>query len=76
LLERPTTFLDLHGRFGVSRQIVKGLVNNRLIAETWASKGIGVKFKLTKKGEAYLRKLEAAAKCEPSLAKKAFVRLE
>jgi hypothetical protein len=76
LLERPTAFFDLHARFGVSRQIVKGLVKNGLIAETWESKGIGVKFKLTKKGEVYLKELEAAAKFEPSLAKKAFVRLK
>lgn len=75
LFKKPSTFLDLHGRFGLSRQIVRGLVKNRLIAETWAPKGIGVRFKLTKKGEAYLRELEAAAKCEPSLAKKAVIRL-
>ena len=76
LFKKPSTFLDLHGRFGVSRQIVKGLVKNGLIAETWAPKGIGVRFKLTRKGKTYLKELEAAAECEPKLTEKAFVRLK
>jgi hypothetical protein len=76
LFRKPLTFLDLHGCFGVSRQMVKGLVKNGLIAETWATKGIGVRFKLTRKGKAHLRELEAAAQFEPNLAKKAFVQLK
>ena len=75
LFKKPSTFLDLHRRFGVSRQIVKGLIKNGLIAETWAPKGIGVRLKLTRKGKTHLKELEVAAECEPSLAKKAFVRL-
>jgi len=76
LFDKPLGFLDLHGRFGISKQIVKGLVKSGVITETWASKGVGVKYKLTKKGIGYLRELEAAAECQPNLAKKAFVRLK
>lgn len=76
LFKKPLTFLELHGRFGISRQMIRGLLKNDVIAETWASKGIGVRFRLTKKGEAYLRDLEAASEFEPSLAKKGFVRLK
>jgi len=76
LFDKPLGFLDLHRRFGISKQIVKGLVKNGVITETWASKGVGVKYKLTKKGIGCLRELEAAAECQPNLAKKAFVRLK
>jgi hypothetical protein len=43
-------------------------------AEVWGPKAVGLRFKLTRKGKAYLRELEAAAKCEPKIKKKAFIK--
>lgn len=74
-LLKPASFLDLHGRFGVSKETVKSLMKNGLLAEVWGSKAVGLRFKLTRKGKAYLRELEAAAKCEPKIKKKAFIKL-
>jgi hypothetical protein len=74
-LLKPTTFLDLHGRFGVSKERIKGLMKNGLLAEVWGPKAVGLRFKLTRKGKACLRELEAAAKCEPEIKKKAFIKL-
>jgi len=76
LLKEPSTFLDLHSRFGVSKQTVRRLVKNDILAETWGSKGIGLRFKLTDKGKTYLKELEAAAKFEPRIREKAFIRLK
>jgi predicted transcriptional regulator len=55
--------------------MVKGLIKNGLIAENWSSNGVGVRYRLTKKGKSHLRKLEEAARCGSNLANKAFVRL-
>jgi hypothetical protein len=75
-LLKPANFLDLHGRFGVSKETVKSLMKNGLLTEVWGPKDIGLNFKLTRKGKAYLRELEAAAKCEPKMKKKAFIKLK
>jgi hypothetical protein len=76
LLKEPMHFLDLHGRFGVSKQIIRGLVKNGFLMEEWGPKTIGVQFQLTKRGRAYLKELEEAAKYEPKMRKKAFIQLK
>lgn len=48
---------ELHVRFGVSKQTVKRLVKNEFLTEMWGPKAIGVRFKLSKKGKRYLKKL-------------------
>jgi hypothetical protein len=73
-LLKPATFLDLHRCFGVSKETVKSLMKNGLLAEVWGPKAVGLRFKLTNKGKIYLKKLEAAAKCEPKIKKKAFIK--
>lgn len=75
-LKEPLTFLDLHGRFGVSKQTIRRLVKNGLLMEVWGPKAIGVRFKLSKKGKIYLKELEAAAKYEPKVREKDFIRLK
>jgi hypothetical protein len=75
-LMKPTTFLDIHGRFGVSKETIKSLMKNGLIAELWGPKAVGLRFKLTRNGRAHLRELEKAAKCEPRIEEKAFVKLK
>jgi hypothetical protein len=76
MLKEPLPFLELHSRFSVSKQTIRRLVKNELLTEMWGSKGIGLRFKLTDKGKSYLKELEAAAKCEPKIGKKAFIRLK
>lgn len=73
---QPLTFLELHERFGVSKQIIEGFVRRGLFKEVWGLKDIGVKFKLSNKGKMHLRELEAAAKTEPQIMKKAIVHLK
>lgn len=76
LLKEPLPFLDLHGRFGVSKQIVKGLVKNGFLREMWGPKAIGVRFTLTNKGRVHLKELEAAARYEPTVRDTAFFQLK
>jgi len=76
LLEQPLPFLDLRGRFGISKQTIRGLVKNGLLMETWGPKAIGVRFKLTSKGKNYVKRLQAAAKYEPKIREAAFIRLK
>jgi len=76
LVKEPLPFLDLHGRFGVSKQIVRRLIKNGFLRETWGPKAIGVRFKLTNKGRVHLRELEAAAKYEPTVRETTFIRLK
>jgi hypothetical protein len=76
LLERPLAFLELHGRFGATRQTIRGMVRNGLLIEIWGPKAIGIRFKLTKKGKAHLKELEAAAKFDPAIREKSFIRLK
>jgi len=76
LLNGPVTFLDLHGRFGVSKQTIKRLVKNGLLVEDWGPRAIGVRFRLSKKGKTYLKELEAAALYESNVEQKNFIRLK
>jgi len=76
LLKEPLPFLELHCRFGVSKQTIRGLVKNGFLMETWGPKAVGVRFKPTSKGKIYLKELEAAAKIEPKIRKKASIRLK
>jgi len=76
LLKEPLPFLDLHGRFGVSKQTIRRLIKNGLVAELWGHKDIGVRFKLTKKGKSYLKELEAAARYKPKIREASLIRLK
>ena len=76
LAKEPLHFLELHGRFGVSKQSVRGLARNHLLVEVWGPKGVGVRFKLSKKGKAYLKELEAAIRYESKIGEKESIRLE
>jgi hypothetical protein len=76
LLEEPLPFLDLHVRFGVSKQTVRGLVKNGLLTEVWGPKAIGVRFKLSKKGKNHLKELETAANYDFKMKERDFVRLK
>jgi len=76
LSKEPLPFLDLHGRFGVSKQTIRGLVKNGLLMEVWGPKAIGVVFKLTDKGKIHLKELETAAKFEPKIRETALIRLK
>jgi len=76
LSKKSSPFLDLHGRFGVSKQTIRGLVKNGLLMEVWGPKAIGVGFKLTNKGKIYLKELEAASEYEPKMRETAFIRLK
>ncbi len=76
LQKEPLPFLDLHVRFGVSKQTIRRLVKNGLLMEMWGPKAIGVRFKLSKKGKTYLRELEVAAKYDSKIKEKGFIRLK
>jgi len=76
LLKEPLPFLDLHVRFGVSKQTIRRLVKNGILMEVWGPKAIGVRFKLSKKGKTYLKELEAAAKYDSKMKEKDFIRLK
>jgi hypothetical protein len=72
VLDQPLTFLELHGRFGVSKQIIEGFVRRGLFEEAWGPKDIGVRFRLTDEGRKRLKELEAAASFEPPKRKRFF----
>jgi hypothetical protein len=74
VLDQPLPFLDLHARFGVSKQTLRRLVKNGLLIEEWGPQAIGVRFKPSRKGKLYLKELVAAAKYESKIAKKDFIR--
>lgn len=76
LLKAPLSFLDIHGRFGVSKQVVRGFTKNGLLQEVWGPESIGLRFKLTGKGKIHLRELEAAAKTGSRIKKTTLVRLK
>lgn len=76
LSNQPQPFLDIHRRFGISKQIVKGFVKNGFFEEVWGPKNIGVQFKLTEKGKASLKRLEKASHFEQQQRKKIFIRLK
>jgi len=76
LLNEQLTYLDLHGRFGVSKQTIRRLVKNGLLKEDWGPKAIGVRFRLSKKGKTYLKELEAAALYKSKVGQKNLIRLK
>jgi len=76
LLNEPVTFLDLHIRFGVSKQTIRRLVKNGLLIEEWGPNEIGLRFQLSKKGKTYLKELEAAALYESKMGQKNLIRLK
>jgi len=69
-------FLDIHGRFGVSKQMVERFVKRGFFEEEWGPRNIGVRFKLTRRGEAYLRRLEKASNLENQQRRKIFIHLK
>jgi hypothetical protein len=76
LSKEAMPFINLHARFGISKQTLKRLAKNRLIVEVWGPRAIGVKFRLSKRGEMYLKSLESAAKYEPRMKDKGLIRLK
>lgn len=76
LSREPLSFLDLHVRFGVSKQTIRRLVKNRFLVEVWGSNDIGVQFKLTKESKNHLKELEATAKYDSKIAEKSLIRLK
>ncbi len=76
LSNKPLPFLDIHRRFGISKQIIKGFVKRGFFEEVWGPKDIGVKFRLTEKGEAHLKRLEEASHFEHQQRRKIFIRLK
>jgi DNA-binding MarR family transcriptional regulator len=76
LLKEPLPFLDIRKRFNVSRQTITRLVKRGLLTETWGSKGVGLRFKLTSKGKACLKQLEEASKYELKIREGPLTRLK
>jgi len=76
LLKKPLPFLEVHGRFGVSKSTMTSLVKNGFLIEMWGPKAVGVRLKLSNKGKAYLKELEAASKYEPKMRKNAIIQLK
>jgi hypothetical protein len=76
LSRRPSSFLDLHARFGVSKQTIRRLVNNGFLREVWGSNAIGVRFELTDKSKKHLKQLKAAARYDPRMVGKNPIRLK
>jgi len=70
------SYSDLHVRFNISKQTIKTSMKNGLIEDVWGPKNIGVRFRLTKKGEKHLKRLKVAAKLEKDEIKKATIRLK
>jgi hypothetical protein len=69
-------FLDLHVRFGVSKQTIRNFVRRGLIIEVWGPKAVGLRFKLSKKGKKQLEELEAGAKYDSHMSRKGMIRLK
>jgi hypothetical protein len=76
LQDQPLPFLDIHKRFGVSKGIVKGFVKRGVFAEVWGPNNVGVKYRLTEKGEANLKELEKASYFERQQRRKIFINLK
>jgi hypothetical protein len=76
LSAKPLPFLDLHKHFGVSKQTIRRLVKNGLLAEMWGPRTIGVRFKLTDKGKLHLKGLKKAAAIKPEIKKNAVIKLK
>lgn len=76
LSNKPLPFLEIHKHFAISKQTITRFVEKGLLEEKWGPKDIGVKYRLTKKGRAYLRQLEAATHLESTRWKSIFIRLK
>jgi hypothetical protein len=72
----PMPFLDIHRRFGISKRTVMGFVKRGLLEEDWGPKNIGLRFKLTDKGQDHLKRLEAASYLRQEERKRIFIRLK
>jgi len=75
LSNQPLPFLDIHRRFGITKQTLNGFVRRGLVKERWGQKDIGVRFKLTNSGRSYLKQLKAASRLDPKKQKRIFIRL-
>jgi hypothetical protein len=64
LQKEPLPFLEIQNQFEVSREMITRLAKKGLLTESWGSKGVGVRFKLTGKGKACLAQFEEASKYE------------
>lgn len=69
LRKEPLTFLELHRRFGVSKQTLAGLLRNGVLEEVWGKNGIGLKFTITSAGRERLKGLEENARYSPKIRK-------
>lgn len=76
LSRQPLSHSDLHARFNVSKRTLKTFIKNGLIEEVWGPQNIGVKFRLTAKGEKHLKRLEAAARLGTDKIRKATIQLK
>jgi hypothetical protein len=76
LSKEPSCFLDLHVRFGTSKQTIRRLVANGFLREVWGSNSIGVWFKLTDKGNTYLKMLKATSRYDSRIVQKNPFRLK
>jgi hypothetical protein len=76
LLKQPLSILVLRTSFGISKQTLKGLCKRGLVAEVWGPGPVGLRFKLTQTGKAYLNELEAAAKYDSHVSKRGVIRLK
>jgi hypothetical protein len=76
LSKKPLPFMDIHSRLGVSKQTIIGLVKSGFLAEFWGKEGVGIRFKLTRKGKHLLKQLDAAARYEPQVKEKPLIRLK
>lgn len=76
LLKQPLPFLDLHVRFGVSKQTVRSFVRRGLVTEIWGPKAVGLRFKLSRKGMFHLKELEKASWYDPKLSKRSMIHLK
>ncbi len=76
LLKQPLPFLDLHVRFGVSKQTVRSFVRRGLLTEIWGPKAVGLRFRLSRKGMIHLKGLEKASWYDPTLSNRRMIHLK
>jgi hypothetical protein len=74
--KQPLPFLDLHVGFGASKQTVRSLVKRGLLNEMWGPQAVGLRFKLSKKGQDHLKELEAASKYDSRTSNRGVIRLK
>jgi len=76
LSKEPLPFLDLHVRFEVSKQTMRGFIRRGWLTEMWGQGGVGIRFRLSEKGRNYLRELDGAAKYKTKATQKDLIRLK